>query len=344
MKHIQNTLYITQDGCYLHKDGDSIVVRQEHQKIGQFPILAIGDIVCFGFGIGVSAALSEHCAGEGVTITYLTGTGRFLARMVGPVHGNVLLRRQQYRTADSEPKCMDIAKCCVAAKVLNSRGTLQRFLRNHGDSQHSETVNSAVESLARIHRKVEKAPAPDILLGIEGEAASTYFGVFDCLLTNPDPLLRFSGRNRRPPLDRANALLSFAYALLSLDMRSALESVGLDPYVGFLHVERPGRPSLALDLVEEFRSPFADRLVLSLINTRQVDSSGFKVHASGEVEMSIETRKTFLAAYQKRKRESIRHPFLDEEMEVGLAFLAQARLLARYVRGDLDLYPAFLWR
>lgn len=344
MKHIENTLYVTQEGSYLHKDGEAIVVRHDQKKIGQFPIIAIGDVICFGFGIGVSPALAEHCAANGITISYLDGSGRFLARMVGPVHGNVLLRRQQYRASDLPDRALGVSKSCVAAKIINSRTTLQRFLRNHSKSPNGRHLEFAIDSLGRAHRRIGETASAAGLRGLEGEAAATYFSVFNFLMTADDSSFKFSGRNRRPPLDRVNALLSFAYALLTLDMRSALESVGLDPFVGFLHVERPGRPSLALDMTEEFRSAFADRLVLALINNRQVEANGFHVHASGEVEMTMETRKTFLAAYQKRKRETIRHPFIDEEMEVGLAFLIQARLLARHIRGDLDLYPAFLWK
>jgi len=344
MKHIQNTLYVTQDGAFVHKEGESIVVHLDHAKIAQFPMHSIGEIVCFGFGVSVSAPLTEHCAGAGVTVTYLNGNGRFLARMVGPMHGNVLLRRRQYRDADDKLRSLEIAKCCIAAKVANQRNVLQRFLRNHSDAEGGTEVESAVERLAAVQRRIDSAGTHESLRGIEGDSAETYFSVLNCLIRVPEPELRFQGRNRRPPLDRVNALMSFAYSILALDMRSALESVGLDPYVGFLHTERPGRPSLALDMAEEFRAPFADRLVLSLVNLKQVSPADFIVQASGEVEMKPETRKVFLGAYQKRKRESVRHSFLEEDMEIGVAFLAQARLLARHVRGDLDFYPAMLWR
>ena len=344
MKHIQNTLYVTQEGAFVHKDGESIVIHHEHKKIAQFPMHAIGEIVCFGFGVTVSAPLTEHCAGAGVTVTYLNGNGRFLARMVGPMHGNVLLRRRQYRDADDKLRSLDIARCCIAAKVSNQRNVLLRFLRNHSDAEGVADVESAIEKMASAQRRIENAGCHESLRGIEGDSAETYFSVLNRLIRVPDPELKFEGRNRRPPLDRVNALMSFAYSILALDMRSALESVGLDPYVGFLHVERPGRPSLALDMAEEFRAPFADRLVLSLVNLKQVAPDDFTVQASGEVEMKPDTRKLFLAAYQKRKRETVRHPFLEEDMEIGLAFLAQARLLARHIRGDLDFYPAMLWR
>jgi CRISPR-associated protein Cas1 len=344
MKHIQNTLYVTQDGAFVHKDGESIVVSRDHEKIAQFPIHAIGEIVCFGFGVMVSAPLAEHCANSGITVTYLNGNGRFMARMVGPTHGNVLLRRRQYRDADDKHRSLEIAKCCIAAKVTNQRNVLLRFLRNHADAPGAAGVQAAADRIGVVHKRIVSASCHESLRGIEGDTAETYFSVLNSLILVPDSELRFEGRNRRPPMDRVNALLSFAYSILALDMRSALESVGLDPYVGFLHVEHPGRPSLALDMAEEFRAPFADRLVLSLVNLRQVGPADFTVEASGEVQMKTDTRKTFLSAYQKRKRETVRHPFLEEDMDIGVAFLAQARLLARHVRGDLDFYPAMVWR
>lgn len=343
MKAVANTLYLTQEGSWVHKDGMSVVVHKDRQKIAQFPIHAIGEIVCFGFGISVSPALTEHCAKEGVTISWLDGNGRFLARMQGPTQGNVLLRRAQYRAADSEVS-LDIARCCIAAKIQNQRNTLLRFARNHPESDGVGEIRQILSRMDAIHGNLRNALSVDTLRGMEGDAAEGYFSVFDAMVLVPGPDFRFNSRSRRPPLDRVNALLSYTYSILALDIRSALESVGLDPYVGFLHVERPGRPSLALDIMEEFRSAFADRLVLSLINLRQVDATGFVVHPTGEVEMKPDTRKTLLAAYQKRKRESIQHAFLEEEIDIGVVFLAQARLLARHLRGDLEYYPAFLWR
>lgn len=344
MKHMANTLYLTQEGAFVHKDGGSIVVHRDGSKIAQFPLLAIGEIVCFGFGIMVSPQLAEHCALEGITITYLSGTGRFLARMVGPAQGNVLLRRAQYRLADDPVRSLEVARCCVAAKISNQRGTVLRFLRNHAEAAGHDELEEAAEKMSRAHRNARDAASMETLRGIEGDAGHDYFSVFDRMILADEPAMRFGGRSRRPPKDRVNAMLSFAYSVLALDMRSALESVGLDAYVGFLHVERPGRPSLALDVMEEFRSSFADRLVLGLVNLKQVDASGFAQSPSGEIEMKPEIRKQFLGAYQKRKRETLRHPFLNEEMEVGLAFLNQARLMARHIRADLGFYPAFLWR
>ena len=344
MKHVRNTLYMTLEGAYLHKDGEAITVRKEREKVAQFPLHAIGEIVCFGFGIGVSPELTEHCAREGVTVSYLNGNGKFLARLTGPVHGNVLLRREQYRIADDPVRTLAIARCCVAAKIQNQRNTLLRFIRNHSETVCRTEIETALQRMDNCLIRARQTEEVDSLRGIEGDAAQEYFSVFDAMILVPEPEFRFLSRSRRPPTNRVNALLSFAYSILALDMRSALESVGLDPYVGYLHVERPGRPSLALDLMEEFRASFADRLVLSLINLRQVNANGFIIQPSTEVEMTVETRKTVLAAIQKRKREVIQHPFLDEDLDVGLCFLAQARLLARHVRGDLDYYPAFLWR
>jgi CRISPR-associated protein Cas1 len=344
MRHVRNTLYLTQENSYVHKDGMSVVVHKDRQKIAQFPIHAIGEIVCFGYGITASPALTEHCAKEGVTITYLDGKGKFLARMVGPTQGNVLLRRAQYRASDDPAQSLSIARCCVAAKIQNQRNTLLRFARNHPEAEGIEEIRSSLDRMETTHGRLKFAQNIDSLRGMEGDAAESYFSVFDRMVLVPGPDFRFHSRSRRPPMDRVNALLSYTYSILALDLRSALESVGLDPYVGFLHVERPGRPSLALDLMEEFRSAFADRLVLGLVNLRQVDPSGFVIHPTGEVEMNPETRKTLLSAYQKRKRETIQHPFLEEDLDIGLVQLAQARLLARHLRGDLDFYPAFLWR
>ena len=344
MKQVGNTLYVTQEGAWVHKDGMSIVIHKDRQKIAQFPIHAIAEIVCFGFGISASPALTEHCAREGVTISYLDGQGRFLARLQGPTQGNVLLRRAQYRASDDPDRGLAIARCCVAAKIQNQRNTLLRFSRNHPDAPGVDEIRQVLSRMETTHGRLKHASDIASLRGMEGDAAEAYFSVFDKMILVPGPEFRFLSRSRRPPMDRVNALLSYTYSILALDLRSCLESVGLDPFVGFLHVERPGRPSLALDLMEEFRSAFADRLVLGLVNLRQVDASGFVIQPTGEVEMTIETRKTLLAAYQKRKREAIQHPFLEEDMAVGIVFLAQARLLARHLRGDLEFYPAFLWR
>lgn len=344
MKQIRNTLFITTEDSWVHKDGDAITIHKDRKKIGQFPIHMIGELVCFGYGISVSPQLVEHCASEKVTVSYLDGKGKFLARLQGPTHGNVLLRRAQYRYADDEQKALTIAKCCVVAKIQNQRNVLLRYLRNHSDCDGAEVIRTSLKNMEMLVESARKCQDIRSLRGIEGSAAEGYFGVFDYMVLVPGPEFRFSKRSRRPPMDRINALLSYAYSILALDIRSALEAVGLDPYVGYLHVERPGRPSLALDLMEEFRAPVADRVVLSLVNLRQVSAKEFEVKPNGEVEMSDDARKKFLTAWQKRKREVIQHSFFEDSMETGLVYIAQARLLARFVRGDIDYYPAFLWR
>jgi CRISP-associated protein Cas1 len=344
VKHTANTLYLTQPKSFVSKEGNTIVVEQDGKKVAQLPTHAVGAIVCFGFGIVLTPPLMEHCAENGVSIAYLSESGRFLGRVEGPIKGNVLLRRQQYRLADNPAASLEIARTIVAAKVQNSRSSLTRFLRNYSEHAATDVVSATASWLANQLESIRRCSQMDALRGLEGEAANNYFGVFDHLILQQKEDFRFSGRNRRPPLDNVNALLSFAYTLLANDLRSALECVGLDPYVGFLHCDRPGRPSLALDLMEEFRAPFVDRLILNLINMKMIRPEQFVRQATGEVQMDTEARKTLLTLYQQRKREELTHPFLEEEMEIGLMFLAQARLLARHIRGDIDYYPAFLWR
>jgi len=344
MRHIQNTLYVSQDGAHLHKDGAAIVVRLNKQKIGQFPIIAIGEVVCFGFGVSVSPPLAEYCASQGVTISYVHGTGRFLARMEGPLRGNVHLRRRQYRDSDSPLRSLDIARSCIAAKISNQRNVLLRFLRNHPEAAGIDGVRKSLTEMDHAHRKTSSTQSVDTLRGLEGEASASYFRVFDHLVLVKDAEWRFAGRSRKPPMDRINALLSFIYSILALDLRSALETVGLDPYVGFLHVERPGRPSLALDMMEEFRAHLADRLVFNLINRQQVVASGFEVQETGGVTMNDATRKRVLVAWQERKQEEVVHPYTKERMTIGLFPHIQARLMARYLRGDLDAYPPMIWK
>lgn len=344
MKHMLNTLYVTQPKTFLCKEGDTVVVKQDEKKLLQIPIHVLGQIVCYGFDIIITPSLMESCAERGVGITWLSESGKFLGRVEGSIKGNVLLRRSQYRWADDKKKAFSIAQCIVAAKINNSRNNLLRFLRNQPDYPFQNEIREAAERLARLLVKVESCPDMNHLRGLEGESAGYYFSVFDHLIMHQKEEFNFRGRTRRPPLDRVNALLSFVYTLLVIDLRSALESVGLDPYVGFLHTDRPGRPSLALDLMEEFRAPFADRLVLSMINLKQVRPDQFIIYGTGEVVMNSETRKAVIVEYQKRKREVIVHPFLDEKMEIGLVFHAQAQLLARHLRGDIDFYPAIIWR
>jgi CRISPR-associated protein Cas1 len=343
MKKYLNTLFVTSQGAYLSKEGECVLVRVERQERLRIPVHTLDGIVCFG-NVTCSPFLIGFCAERDVTVSFLSEYGRFLARIQGPVSGNVLLRRTQYRYADDRLKTAAMSRAFVAGKVYNSRMVLQRALRDHSKKVDEALMLSATGRLAAILDHLQQDLPLDRMRGFEGEAAHIYFGVFDQLITAQKADFFFHQRSRRPPLDRVNCLLSFLYTLLMHDVRSALESVGLDPAVGFLHRDRPGRPGLALDHMEEFRSFVADRLTLSLINRGQVKAKGFEIRESGAVLMDGETRKTVLAAYQKRKQIEIVHPFLREKMEVGLLFYAQALLLARFLRGDLDGYPPFLWK
>lgn len=368
MKKLLNTLYVTTQGAWLARERENILVKVEGKPHRRFPIHNLDNIVCFG-QVSASAPLMGLCAERGVGLAFFTEYGRFLARVQGPVSGNVLLRREQYRRTDRDETAAAIAATLVATKIANSRTILQRALRDRPDSDADGKIQETIDHLASLQRTVwaigREGPAQamdtppgelsdghnptsspravlDSVRGVEGAAARAYFQVFDRLITQPGDSLRFHGRQRRPPTDPVNALLSFLYTLLRHDIQSALEGVGLDPQVGFLHRDRPGRPGLALDLMEEMRAFIADRLALSLINRRQVATAGFKTTESGAVHMSDETRKTILEAYQERKRDTLRHPFLDEDIQIGLIPHVQALLFARHLRGDLDAYPAFI--
>lgn len=343
MRRLLNTLYVTTQGSYLSRDGETVHLRVDHETRLRLPIHTLGGIVCFG-RVSCSPPLMELCGERGVAVSFLSEHGKFYARVQGPIAGNVLLRREQYRRADDGASSAEVARMAVLGKVANGRMVLLRFLRDYPDSENKLAVEGAAGRLAQAVGELRQPQPLDRVRGVEGDAARNYFGVFDHLVTAQKEAFPFRGRTRRPPLDNLNALLSFAYTLLVHDTSAALESVGLDPAVGFLHRDRPGRPSLALDLMEEFRPVLADRLVLSLINRQQVNPKGFRTSESGAVLMNEATRKEFLLAYQKRKQEEIRHPFLGEKMEVGLLPHVQALLMARYLRGDLDAYPPFLWR
>lgn len=343
MKHLLNTLFVTTQGAYLRKDGECVVVEVEKQDRLRVPVHNLGGVVCFG-NVMCSPFLLGHCAENGLAVSFLTEHGRFLARVQGGVSGNVLLRREQYRRADDPVLSAHMAQAFVIGKTANARTVLQRALRDHGDKEGAAALENAVMRFGRVLDELKDERPLEELRGREGDAARTYFEVFDALITVQRESFGFRERSRRPPLDNINALLSFLYTMLAHDCVGALEAVGLDPQVGFLHRERPGRPSLALDLMEEFRPCLADRVVLSLVNLRQVQANGFKRSESGAVEMDDETRKTVLMAWQKRKQEEIRHPFLDETMPVGLLPYAQALLLSRHLRGDLDGYPPLIWK
>ena len=340
MKKHLNTLYVTTQNAYLKKEGQSVVVNVEKETRLRVPVHTLDGIVCFG-AVSMSPFLMHHCAEANVAVSFLSEYGKFLARIQGPVSGNVLLRREQYRVADDSERAAEIAGNVLVGKVANARAVLRRALRDHGGNPGVEAAQSRLgQYLQRLGR-----PMPiDELRGNEGEAAASYFAAFPHLVTVKEEAFAFRGRNRRPPTDPVNAMLSFAYTLLVHDCRSALEGVGLDPCVGYLHADRPGRPSLALDLMEEFRAFLADRLVLSLINRKQIQPKDFNDSAGGAVSMADAARKTLLATWQKRKQEEITHPYLEEKCKVGLLPHLQAQLLARHLRGDLEAYPPFIWK
>ncbi len=336
MKKLLNTLYVTRQKSYLHKERETIVIKQEGDKLGQFPAISIANILCFG-QVSVSPFLMGYCGEQGIGLAFYSEYGKFLARVQGPQTGNVLLRRTQYRWADSDEKALSVARLMVAAKIANGRAVLMREIRNHGANN---LLSEVVSRLAVSLRRVKQAQSVAETMGMEGDAASLYFGVFNELLR--DSGFQFNGRVRRPPTDPVNALLSYAYTLITHECSSALQGVGLDPYVGFLHQDRPGRLSLALDLLEEFRAPWADRFVLTLINRKQIQSQDFINEASGAVRLTDEARKRVLIAWQERKQVEINHPYLGEKVAIGLLPHCQAMLLARHIRGDTEYYPPYL--
>lgn len=339
MKKLLNNLYITTDGSYLHKERETIVIEQNRRKVFQLPLHAVGNIFCFG-RIMVSPALIAACGEKKIELAFFTGFGKFQGRVQGPQSGNVLLRRTQYRLADHGPEIL--SRIFVAAKLANSRQILMKHQRNHGaDDSLQQTVTMLAGSIRRlgVQTDVER------IRGIEGDAAARYFSVFNLLvLESQRKQFSFGGRTKRPPLDRVNALLSFSYTLLTHEIASALQGVGLDPYVGFLHADRPGRVSLALDMLEEFRAWWCDRFVLTLINRHQIKSSDFRNEASGAIRLKDGARKMFLTKWQERKQENLQHPYLGENIQIGLLPHVQSMLLARYLRDDLECYPPFLVR
>lgn len=341
MKTHLNTLFVTTQGAYLAKDGETVAVRIEGETKLRLPVHTLAGIVCFG-NVGCSPFLLGFCGERDVAVSFLDEQGRFLARVVGPVSGNVLLRREQYRKADDSAFSAQMARAFLSGKVAGCRNVLSRALRDHSGKIDAEQVKQAADHLGASLRRLQEKLDLDAARGVEGDAAHVYFSSFDHLILRNKEDFFFHERSRRPPLDRVNCLLSFLYTLIMHDVRSALECVGLDPAVGFLHRDRPGRLGLALDMMEEFR-PFADRIALSLINLGQLQAKDFVISASGGVRMQDEARKTLLTTYQERKQEVLEHPFLSEKMPLGLFFHAQALLLARFLRGDLDGYPPVMF-
>lgn len=343
MRKLLNTLYVTSENSYLSLDGENVVVLEEQKEIGRVPLHNLEGIVSFGYR-GTSPALMGACAEKNISLCYLTPQGKFLARISGRTKGNVILREQQYASKNDDEVSLGIAKNCILGKVYNARWVLERAVRDHAIQIDANQVKAASASLKASLELIRNSQSKEQLRGYEGEAASVYFGVFDQLILQQKKEFIFQGRNKRPPLDNVNALLSFVYTLLTNSITSALESVGLDPYVGYLHTDRPGRASLSLDLIEELRAILADRFVLTLINKKIISGKNFSKKENGAVLMDDELRKRVLTEWQNKKKEVIMHPYLKEKVEWGMVPYVQAMLLARYLRGDLDGYPVFLWK
>ncbi len=343
MKKLLNTVYVNSPDRYLSLEGENLVISQEGTEIGRVPLHNIERIMTFGYA-GASPALMGKCAKSGIELVFMSMNGHFIARVEGEVKGNVLLRRQQYRIADDEKGSLDIARNIISAKLFNSRWVIERMIRDHGARIDTELFSRKSEFLYNSIKQARSCSDMDSLRGIEGEAASVYFSVFNDMILQQKDDFRFDTRNKRPPLDNVNALLSFAYSMATGMCTSALESVGLDPYVGFMHTDRPGRRSLAVDMVEEFRSVLCDRFVLTLINKRLVSNDDFVKREDGAVLLTEDGRKNFFSAWQKRKSEELKHPFLEEKVEWGMLPYVQAMLLSRYIRGDIDCYPPFMWK
>lgn len=341
MRKMLNTLYVTSPDAFLARDGENLVVRIKEEEAFRTPIHYLEGVVTFGY-TGASPALFALCAEKGVSLNFLTEHGKYLASVIGPVKGNVLLRRKQYRIADTEAEFTKIASRFITGKLINCRVVLRRAISDHENKCDVKKIKFVANQLARSILNANNAITLDEIRGIEGDAAKYYFSVFNELILFEKEAFYLHTRSRRPPLDRMNALLSFLYSLLVNETKSALETVGLDPYVGFLHRDRPGRPGLALDLMEEFRPYIADRLALTLVNRRQLNGNDFIQKETGGVLMKDSARKAVLEAWQNRKKEEITHPFLNEKIPTGLLPYAQALLLSRYLRGDLDDYPPFV--
>ena len=343
MKRLLNTLYVTGSDRYLSLDGENVVVLAEREEIGRVPLHNLQSIVTFGY-TGASPALMGACAQRNIDLTFMSGNGRFLARVTGEVKGNVTLRKQQYRISEDKDSSIRIARNCIFGKVYNARWILERAARDYPLRLDTEKLREKSNFLYNSLAKIRECDSVSKLLGLEGEAASVYYSVFNELILQQKEDFVFHERSRRPPLDNVNAMLSFAYSLLAGMCGSALEAVGLDPYVGFYHTDRPGRISLALDVMEELRGVMADRFVITMINRRIIKKENFDRKENGAVILNDDGRRAFLKMWQERKQDAIRHPFLNEKMEWGMLPYVQAMLLARYLRGDLDEYPPFLWK
>ena len=343
MRKMLNTLFVTSEEAYLALENENVVVYRDSARAAQYPLQVLEGILCFSYK-GASPALMGECVRRGIGLSFLTPSGRLLARAAGESQGNVLLRKEQYRVSDSPERSCRVARNFIFGKVYNARWVLERTLRDHALRVNADALRGASNGIQAQLKPILDSEDLDALRGLEGEASARYFGVWDEMILNQKEDFRFEGRNRRPPLDRVNAALSMAYTLLTHDCAAALESVGLDAYAGFMHRDRPGRESLALDLMEELRAPLADRLVITMINTRALQKNHFRRQSGGAVLLTDDGRKALLGAWQTRKKEEITHPFLKEKLPWGLIPYVQALLLARHLRGDLEQYPPFLWK
>lgn len=343
MRKLLNTLYVMTEGCYLTLDGENVVILDGEKKLARFPLHTLENIVCFTYK-GATPALMGACAERKIGMSFFSPNGKFLARTVGKEYGNVLLRKEQYRISDNVDRSTSYAKNMILGKIFNGRWSLERTLRDHSYRVDEKKLRFISGALYDFIQKVESVSDLAELRGVEGKAAEQYFSIFDHMILNQKEDFSFATRNRRPPLDRVNAVLSFAYTILAGECTNALYSVGLDPFVGFMHRDRPGRTSLALDLMEEMRPVMADRFILTLINTKALRASHFEIQQDHAVLLNEEGRKVFFNSWQRHKKETITHPFLKEKMEWGLVPYIQALLLARTIRGDLDEYPPFLWK
>jgi len=343
MRKLLNTLFVTQPDTYLSLDGDNIVLLRDHEKLGRMPLHNLESIVTFNY-TGASPALMGYCADRNISIVFLTKTGRFLSRVIGKSRGNVLLRKKQYRLSEDERDSAFIARNFIIGKIFNYKWILERMTRDHPLRIDIQQFQEVSEFLTELIYKIRLCSDLENLRGLEGQASLSYNRVFDDMILQQKDHFYFYNRSKRPPLDKVNAMLSLAYTLLANDVAAALESVGLDAYVGFLHRDRPGRVSLALDVMEELRGVYADRFVLSLINKRMITKDHFQTKESGAILLTDAGRKEFLANWHHKKQEQITHPYLREKISWGLVPHAQSLLLARYLRGDLDEYPPFLWK
>ncbi len=343
MRQLLNVLFITKPEVYIGLNGENITVKEDDVIIARYPLHNLEGIVCFS-NMGMSPVLMEKCVEQNISICFLTPTGRFRARVIGETRGNVLLRKKQYRVAEKEEESLGIARNFILGKVYNEKWQLERYIRQYPLRVPVEELEKASERLSNYMQEIGASENLDQLRGFEGMAQVIYFGSFDHMILNQKEGFYFHDRSKRPPEDRVNSLLSFAYTLLVNDITAALETVGLDPYVGFMHQDRPGRASLANDLIEELRAPIADRFVLSLINRKQLQGDDFEINDNKSVYIKDSARRTFISEWQKNKQEELTHPYLNDKISWGLVPYAQALLLARYLRGDIDQYPPFFWK